>query len=238
MWGPGVTIRVYMYIYIYMYLYIYIYTYIHMCVYVYIYIYICMCIYIYIYIYIYMSDASARLRIDTLSPPSNWGLRPSQIPEMLERDHPRWHLFEGWDFPGQGEVPEFTLLWSLITLFPSSPFHDPLQPSVAHLSLRKGGWYGWKPSSSSKFSIPAFRAWSLVETRQTVPCRAIGGNRISVNSTLGIWVRPFSYTYTYIYIYIYVYVCIYIYIYISYIYIYIWIPFGDHPLKLERYRED
>ena len=49
---------------------------------------------------------------------------------------------------------------------------------------RKGGWYGWKPSSSSNFSIRAFRAYPLVETRQTVPCRAIRGDRISVSSTL------------------------------------------------------
>ena len=59
--------------------------------------------------------------------------------------------------------------------------------------LPKGGWDGWKPSSSSNFSNRAFRAriyklysfeFPLVETRQTVPCRAIRGNSISVNSTL------------------------------------------------------
>ena len=32
----------------------------------------------------------------------------------------------------------------------------------------------------------------------------------------------------YMYMYIYIYICIHVY----------WIPFGDHPLKLERYRED
>ena len=50
--------------------------------------------------------------------------------------------------------------------------------------FRKGGWYGWKPSSSSDFSIRAFRAYPLIETKQTVPCRAIRGTSISVNSTL------------------------------------------------------
>ena len=37
--------------------------------------------------------------------------------------------------------------------------------------------------SSSNFSIRAFRAYPLVEIRQTVPRRAILGNGISVNST-------------------------------------------------------
>ena len=49
---------------------------------------------------------------------------------------------------------------------------------------RKGGWYGWKPSSSSNFSIRVVRADPLIEIRQTVPCRSIRGNSISVNSTL------------------------------------------------------
>ena len=35
--------------------------------------------------------------------------------------------------------------------------------------------------SSSNFSIRAFRAHPVVEIRQTVPCRAIRGNGISVN---------------------------------------------------------
>ena len=39
-------------------------------------------------------------------------------------------------------------------------------------------------SLSSNFSIRAFRAYPLVEIGQTVPCRAIRGNNISVNSTL------------------------------------------------------
>ena len=52
----------------------------------------------------------------------------------------------------------------------------------------RGGWYGWKPSSSSNFSVRAFRAYPLIEIRQTVPCRAIRGNSISVNSTLPLLV--------------------------------------------------
>ena len=31
--------------------------------------------------------------------------------------------------------------------------------------LRKGGWYGWKPSASSNFSIRAFRAYPLIELK-------------------------------------------------------------------------
>ena len=57
-------------------------------------------------------------------------------------------------------------------------------PRRQDIASRKGGRYGWKPSSRSSFSIRAFRAYILIEIRQTVPCRAIRGNSISVNSTL------------------------------------------------------
>ena len=50
--------------------------------------------------------------------------------------------------------------------------------------FRKGGWCGWKPSSSSNCWIRAFRVVSLIEIRRTVPCRAVRGNSISVSSTL------------------------------------------------------
>ena len=50
--------------------------------------------------------------------------------------------------------------------------------------FRKGGWYGWKPSSSPNFSIRVFRVYPLIESNQTAPCRAIRGNSIPVNSTL------------------------------------------------------
>ena len=60
--------------------------------------------------------------------------------------------------------------------------------------FRKGGRYGWKPSSSSNFSIRAFRAYPPIEIRQTVPCRAIRGNSISVNRTLPPLLRfPWSF---------------------------------------------
>ena len=49
---------------------------------------------------------------------------------------------------------------------------------------RKGTWYGWKPSSSSKFTILAFRAYYLIDCRQKAHSRALRGNSISVNSTL------------------------------------------------------
>ena len=55
-------------------------------------------------------------------------------------------------------------------------------PSVR--TVRKGGCYGWRPSSSSNCSILVVRAHPLIELRQIIPCRAIRGNRISVNSTL------------------------------------------------------
>ena len=48
--------------------------------------------------------------------------------------------------------------------------------------VRKGGGYGWKPSSSSNLSVRAFRAYPLVEIGQAAPCRAIRGNSTSVSS--------------------------------------------------------
>ena len=54
----------------------------------------------------------------------------------------------------------------------------------AHRENRQGGRYGWKPSSSSNFSIRAFRAYPLVETRYAASCRAIRGDCISGNSAL------------------------------------------------------
>ena len=48
----------------------------------------------------------------------------------------------------------------------------------------EGGRHGWKPSSSLNLSIRVFRAYPLIDIRQTVPCRAIRGNSSSANSTL------------------------------------------------------
>ena len=56
---------------------------------------------------------------------------------------------------------------------------------ISQARFRKGkGRCGRKPSSSSNFSIRAFRAYPLIEIIQAAPCRAIRGNSISVNSTL------------------------------------------------------
>ena len=57
-------------------------------------------------------------------------------------------------------------------------------PEKAPAGFRKGRCYVRKPPSSSHFSVRAFRAYPLIEIRQAAPCRAIRGNRISVNSTL------------------------------------------------------
>ena len=43
---------------------------------------------------------------------------------------------------------------------------------VVVVVFRKGGWYRWKPWSSS---IRAFRAYPLIEIKQTAPCRAFRG---------------------------------------------------------------
>ena len=74
---------------------------------------------------------------------------------------------------------------------------------------RKGGCYGWKPSSSSNHSIRVVGAYPPREIRHTAPCRAIRGDSIGVNSTLppflvvGSSVSVSAYIHIYIYIYIY-----------------------------------
>ena len=55
---------------------------------------------------------------------------------------------------------------------------------TADAVIRKGGRCGWEPSSSSNFSIRAFRAYPLHEIRQAVLHGAVRGSSISVSSTL------------------------------------------------------
>ena len=50
--------------------------------------------------------------------------------------------------------------------------------------FQKGGWYGWKPASSSNLSIRAFRVCFLNTIRQTRLYRSIRGSSISFNSIL------------------------------------------------------
>ena len=49
---------------------------------------------------------------------------------------------------------------------------------------RKGGWYGWKSSSSSNLSIRVFRAHTPLEIRQAILYRAVRADSISINRTL------------------------------------------------------
>ena len=60
---------------------------------------------------------------------------------------------DGVDFPSAQEFPAY-----------SDPGHFVLQSLglwICRMVFRKGGWYGWKPSSSSNFSIRAFQAYTL-----------------------------------------------------------------------------
>ena len=79
--------------------------------------------------------------------------------------------------PAQGVPRKGGMIWKL------KAANDPWK-WLKSGACRKGGWYGWKPSSSFNFWIRAFRACPIVETRQAAPSRAIRGNSISVNSTL------------------------------------------------------
>ena len=86
------------------------------------------------------------------------------------------------------ETAILTLLWCSDSL--SSQMWFSPEDSFFHRSryessiFRKGGWYRWKPSSSSNFSIRAVRVCSLNVIRQWIINRAIRANGISVKSTL------------------------------------------------------
>ena len=55
----------------------------------------------------------------------------------------------------------------------TAPLTAAVTPQTFVEGSRKGGQYGWKPTSSSSFSIRALRAFSLTEIRQTILYRAI-----------------------------------------------------------------
>ena len=107
-----VCIYVYAYTYIYIYthtymyvslslslsIYIYIYNYIHICT-LYM-IHMCVCIYIYMYIH---TDPRELRPICGMRGPGKVGARPEPI-----------LMFEGWDSPGEREVPEFHLGFLLV----------------------------------------------------------------------------------------------------------------------------
>ena len=50
--------------------------------------------------------------------------------------------------------------------------------------VRKRGWYGWKPSSSSNLSIRVVQAYCLIEIRQAIIYRAIRADSISIDSII------------------------------------------------------
>ena len=88
-----------------------------------------------------------------------------------------------------------------------------------------GGLIRLETLNELKFLNSSLSSFSSIEIRQTVPCRAIRGSSISVNSILpriygDPWRAPVSHTQGILSIYICVYIYIYIYIYYVYIYIY------------------
>ena len=99
---------------------------------------------------------------------------------------------------------------------------------------RERWWSGWKPSSSSAFSMRYFPAYPLIETRQTAPCPAIRGDGISVDSTLAPFLSLLVSLIVIVHIlwcyYVHIYACMYV-----YIYIYICIAIDIHK---EREREN
>ena len=56
--------------------------------------------------------------------------------------------------------------------------------SLLVVIISEGGMIRLEPSLSSNFSIRSFRAYPLIEIRQTVPYRAIRADSISINSIL------------------------------------------------------
>ena len=76
-----------------------------------------------------------------------------------------------------------TILYYTI-LYYTILYYSRVSKKSGRRTSRKGGRYGWKPSSSSNVSIWACRAYPLIEIRQHGSCRAIRGDGMSVNSTL------------------------------------------------------
>ena len=67
------------------------------------------------------------------------------------------------------------------------PKHDFLEKRLTRRHINHGNWLN--PHRAQTFQNRAFRAYPLIEVRQTVPCRAIRGSRISVNSTGNLCTR-------------------------------------------------
>ena len=159
------------------------------------------CMYVYIYIYIYCMPVTDHERTDrlwekgpqradhqlrsvliiSLRNISNWGsqipqpslISTSNCPLKLQISQwlgPYFHI-EFWQLAVANiatnvffSFPRGSVFWVVTGLrcFPH------LQKAI-----RKGGWYSWKPSSNSDFSIIVFRTYPLIEIRQAAPCRAI-----------------------------------------------------------------
>ena len=155
----------------YIYIYIYMHTYTQVCVYIYIYIYI----YVYIYIYICIHK-SKHTYIHTC-------ISLSRSPTLS-----RGSGFWSWTRRRQPGRYDYCCYYLIL-----------LYINIYVVSTRKGGWYGWEPSSSSNLWIRPFRTqtykFELFElilllkldkrfpVEQFEASRAIRGSCISVSRT-------------------------------------------------------
>ena len=103
------------------------------------------------------------------------------------------HSYATLQTPKHARPPSTSLIASCVPVhipaYPSEPQHS--EGGMIRLETLNELNYVNSSISNSNFSIRAFRAYPLIGIRRTVPCRAIRGNIISVNSTL-----PPSYTWT------------------------------------------
>ena len=118
----------------------------------------CVCVYIYIYIYTYTHvcvyiyiererdrererEGERNPKVRDRKMALNWGAHPPRPRLLLE------------------------LVLEVLRCSPSAQ----LRGRISWAIFRQGGWYSWKPSSSSNVSIRAFRAYPTFEIRQTAP---------------------------------------------------------------------
>ena len=141
--------HIYRHIYIYIYIYVITYVYIYIYTYVTIYIYIYICIWIYAYIHTYMYNDNKINNIICIYTYMCVYIyiytHTSNTTKHNETNNTNQH----WPDLGVGVR-----------------IHRTCRPHARSMT-RKGGWYGWKPSSSSNLSTRVFRVYPPIESRQT-----------------------------------------------------------------------
>ena len=176
-------------LYIYLYIYTHTYIFVYWCVYIYIYIYIYLFIHTYIYIHVLQADFPKLF--DGLEDAASdhqavaAGDEEAVIrsPKHISGINPQY----SWKF-------EDSRIFSLVKLPPKCK----LKVWESDRLDLQGGMIRSETLIELKFSIRGFRVYSPIELRQTIPCRAIRDNSISVSSTLPLLIMFICYAILYV----------------------------------------